>query len=516
MFHTGFLPHSAARSLGVLLLTWLLAQMGTLPCQAATMTHGRDTGIVRGVKFVSAGGGNGNMSNPEHAIDSDAKTAFSFELPNADVWMIVDLGDAYAIDAIRVTNGQKNMVIWLDEVWVSPDKEHFRPVLGRRINLPTWRAGDTEMVPLVPSVARYVKIAFRGGGSQGEISEIAFEARKNYPERHLMCWAGDIERDYLRKLDYLANDLGATDLWLDYIATAFPQTNNNSGFEIWEQTGALKAFKKRGLRYWLSEHEAFTTMIGTPDALRDDLAWETTLRQMRKIYAKAYSLGFRGLVYDAEDYTHVPDAIKQQYADFADHVTPFSFFEEFGYGGYYYQRGLQVGRVIKESKLGTLIQVYEARMYAGKPGCRDGNYWWLKGIHDAGVEIWVATEKTYGAGNREIPPIDSPEHLHYWFVRLPQFMIEAHEAFPFAARILPGFHPWNTRTKAPNYLPRYFDEQLSLARNCTEAYWIYTEGTSNAGDPRDVLSREICTEHGVTPEQYLEVLSRHPTSRKNY
>jgi hypothetical protein len=495
----------------VIILFCLLLQASLCPCAAVAKSS--EAGTIRGMKIVSAGGGNGNISHPEYSIDGDPKTAVSFELPNAVAWIVVDLGDAYAIDAVRITNGQKNMVIWLNEVSVSPDREHFRPLLGRRVNLPTWRGGDTEVVSLSPSVARYVKVAFCGGGPQGEIGEVAFDGHKNYPERHLMCWAGNIQTDYLVKLDYLANDLGATDLWLDYIETAFPQTNNNSGFETWEKSGALRAFKKRGMRYWLSEHEAFTTMVGTPEALRDDLAWETTLRQMRSIYAKAHSLGFRGLVYDAEDYVSVPDEVKKKYADFADWVTPFSFFEEFGYGGYYYQRGLQVGRAIKESHLDTLIQVYEARMYAGKPGCRDGNYWWLKGIHDAGVEIWIATEKTYGAGNREIPQIESPEHLHYWFVRLPQFMIDAHSAYPFAARIFPGFHPWNTRTHAPNYLPNYFDQQLGQAQDCTEAYWIYTEGTGSGGDPRDVLNRDICGKYGVTPEQYLEVLGNHSTSR---
>jgi hypothetical protein len=55
----------------------------------------------------------------------------------------------------------------------------------------------------------------------------------------VLCWSGNLERDYLAKLDYFERDLGATDLWLDLVETAFPQTNTNSGFDLWVDTGAL-------------------------------------------------------------------------------------------------------------------------------------------------------------------------------------------------------------------------------------------------------------------------------------
>jgi hypothetical protein len=163
---------------------------------------------------------------------------------------------------------------------------------------------------------------------------------------------------------------------------------------------------------------------------------------------------------------------------------------------------------------GILIQLYEARMYAGVPGCRDGNYWWLKGIHDAGVEVWIATEKTYGAGKGEFAEPGTLDHLTRWFVQMPEFIRNAHYAYPFASRILPGFHPWNTRTKRPNYKPEYLDEQVEKARGLSQGYWIYCEGTAHGGDPRDVLDRAVCEKYGVTPEAYLAVLQRHPTSRE--
>ncbi len=66
-------------------------------------------------------------------------------------------------------------------------------------------------------------------------------------------------------------------------------------------------------------------------------------------------------------------------------------------------------------------------MYAGKPGCRVGNYWWLLGIHDGGVEIWVATERTYGADEGEIDAEGMLPHLNRWFVRLPESVSKVQE-----------------------------------------------------------------------------------------
>ncbi|MBC7289594.1 MAG: hypothetical protein H5T86_16450 [Armatimonadetes bacterium] len=328
-----------------------------------------------------------------------------------------------------------------------------------------------------------------------------------------MWWGADITRDLLDKIEYLANDLGATDLWLDYIETAFPQTNFNSGFQLWVDTGAINALRRRGLRYWLSEHEAFTFMTRGPEDLRDDRRWETTLRRMREVYARAKGLGFRGIVYDAEDYNGQPEPVRERYRAVADFVDAWCYADEFGTAGMYYYRGLQVGRVIAEVWGCPLIQVYEARLYAGKDDCRAGNYWWLKGIHDAGVEIWIATERTYGAGEGEVDDPDLPAHLRRWFVRLPQYVVQVHEAYPFAARVLPGFHPWNTRLGKPCYLPKYLDEQLSQAEACALGYWIYNEGNRCAGDPRDVLDRTFCQALGIAPEDYLAVFAKHPAGR---
>ncbi|MBN1343117.1 MAG: discoidin domain-containing protein [Phycisphaerae bacterium] len=492
----------------------LLGSGSWAPAASGENASGRLLNKDSRFRLVRAEAGSKSVGHAERALDGDPKTEFTFGWANGGGALVLDLGRACVLTSVRVTNGQANRLVWLDEVRIGPDAEHLRGLLGRSVNLAMWQAGAVTTIPVPPSVGRFVRIEFRGGSGDGAIGDVELFGFENRPERHLMCWSGDIERDFLEKLDYFDRDLGVTDLWLDFVETAFPQTNHNSGFDLWVESGALEGFRKRGIRYWLAEHEAFTFLVNGPEDLRDERRWLTTLRQARHVYARAKALGFRGLVLDAEDYGGVTKAAEAKYQEVADHVDAWCFADEFGVSGMYYHRGREYGQVLKEAWDCPLIQVYEARMYAGKPDCRAGNYWWLKGIHDSGVEIWIATEKTYGAGKLEIGS-DSPAHCRQWFVRLPEFMPKVHEAYPFAARVLPGFHPWNTRIKQPNYLPRYLDEQLDAARDCARGYWIYCEGNARAGDPRDVLDRAFCKKCDVTPEQYLAVLARHQTCRSS-
>ena len=491
----------------------LLVLIGSLLCTAGHAAVHIGPSILNDVTVVSAKAASGVFASPESLVDGDKATEFTFEWGNGGASVTFDLGQPCAIVAVEVTNGQTNRVVFLSEIAVGPDPDHLRDLLGRRINLPVWRGGDSELIHLQPSAGRFARVSFTAGGQKAAISEVVFHATRNLPERHLMCWSANVKSDFLDKIDYLDRELAVTDLWLDYVGTAFPQGNHNSGFQVWIDTGALREFAKRRIRYWLGEHEAFTTMVNCPEDLRDDLRWETTVRQVRHVYAQARELGFRGVVMDAEDYGGVTPAAREKYKDVADYVDAWCFADEFGYGGSYYQRGLQYGRAMKEVWDCPLMQVYEARMYAGKNDCRAGNYWWLKGIHDAGVDIWIATEKTYGAGDGEMADASGLGHLTRWFVKMPQFVPDVHKAYPFASRVLPGFHPWNNNTGKPHYLPKYLDEQLKIAENCVLGYWIYNEGNHKAGDPRDFIDRDYCNRYGVAPEDYLAVFSRHPTSR---
>jgi hypothetical protein len=465
-----------------------------------------------GVRVVSAEARSGNLSHPEYLVDGKLDTEFTFEWANGGASVVLDLGRPWVVEAVRVTNGHANQVVWLREVAVGADPKHLRPLLGRDVNLPVIGVAETAVLPLPPAACRYAKLTFAGGGPTGAVSEATLLGHENRPERHLLCWASDIKRDFLDKMDYLDHDLGVTDVWLDAVASAFTQTSYGAGFDAWVRSGALAEFKRRGIRYWLGEHEAFTTMVNDPEDLRDDLKWETTLRLARVIYGRAKELGFRGIVMDAEDYTGVSEAAKAKYASVADFVDAWCFADEFGFAGQYYQRGLQYGRVVKAAWGGPVMQLYEARIYAGKDDCRAGNYWWLKGIHDAGCEIWIATEKTYGAGKGEVVT-EYPEFARRWFVDMAEYMPQVYRAYPFAARVLPGFAPWVSRIGKPNYLPKYLDEQISQAENCAQGYWIYNEGNPKAGDPRDVLDKAFLRGLGVTAEDYLAVFARHRTER---
>ena len=498
-----------------LILPVLMVSMTLLPI--ATASEDVPQNWLKGLRVVRIETKD-TYSNPEAMLDARPDTTCVFKHdPNTagdiDAGVIIDLGRPSVVQAVRVTNGKIDPIRWVTEIAVSPDAKHFRPLLCRSINLPMQRGGDSLQIDVEPAAGRYLRIGL-GGVKKGQLGEIQVMGYENRPERHMLCWAGDIQKDYLDKLDYLDKGIGVTDLWIDFFQGAFPESIPHSSFEAWIDSGALEQFKQRGIRYWLSEHESFPYLVNSPEDLRDDQKWETTYRQMKKVYSRACALGFRGLVYDSEDYDGVASGVKERYMKKADYVDAWTFYDEFGYSGYYYQRGLQTGKVIKSVwPEATLISLYEARMYAGKPGCRDGNYWWLKGIHDAGVEIWIATEKTYGAGKSEINNPEALEFLIRWFVELPIFLPEAYQAYPFATRVLPGFHPWNTRLKAPMYLPKYLDEQLDLTAKTSLGCWIYTEGNGQAGDPTTTLDPNLCKKYKVDPADYLKIFAKYPTSR---
>lgn len=455
-------------------------------------------------------------SNPEGAIDGDPQTEFTFVWGNGGAQLLFELGEPSIVERIRITAGPGAAPNFLEEVTIGPDPTKMRGLLARPLNLVARPLQKTDFA-LTPAVGKYLGVRFSGGGKVG-IGEIEAWGRRHRPERHLChWWSGEVTADFLEAMDYLDHDLGVTDLWIDKVATALPSTRPNRGFEVLERAGVFRELRKRGIRYWLTEDEGFGGLVNSPDDLRDDLQWETTFRRAREIYRQARQLGFRGLAMDAEDYVLPSDpAVVEKYLQAADHVDCWTFHDEFGYAGHYYQRGQQYGKVIREVWGCPVIQYYEAVMYAGRPGCRDGNYWWLKGMHDAGLEIWLATERTYGAGQGELyfPEAGYPEWTTRWFVDLADYLIQTHRAYPFAARVLPGFHPWISDFGGgiPLYLPRYLDEQLEMVEKAAYGCWLYHGGTPRAGDPRKVLkNQEFLARHGLSAQDYLEVFRKHST-----
>ena len=467
--------------------------------------------------IVEAAALRGSFENPESVKGSGAELFF-VKGQNATARLMLDLGEPSEVQALRITTPAGNFHTCLSECSIGSNPDTLRKLFGRVFNLPSWKEGGTIEITLpADTVGRYLALDFTAGYTEGAIKKIELIGRKNIPERHLLLWASDLDRDYRPKMDFFANDLQLTDIWLDYVETAFPQTNLNSSIDTLVQSGVLKEFKKRGIRYWLGEHEAFCSLVNSPEQLRDEVRWMATIRNARAVYSRAKAAGFHGLKIDAEDYDVVPADVKEKYKDDTDHVTGWAFKEEYGYTGLYYRRGLEFGKVLKEVWDCPVIQLYEARIYADKNDSRQGNYWWLKGMHDAGVsDISIAVEKSYGAGNNEIAQDPTcGEHLYRWFIRLPELCDAVQKAYPFARRVIPFFHPWNTRTGAPMYLPKYLQEQLVDATNITTAFGLYLEGNNSGGDPRDVLKADKLAPYGITADDYLEILRKFPAPSKN-
>ena len=500
----------------------LVLALSVLGAVRAIAGGGDAAADMRGVaklplKVVSAAARDA-CANPEYAVDGDPATELTLGWANGGATLVFDLGAPVVIERLVIRSGPTGGPFHLQEVSVGPDTMNLRPLLSRPVNLVVSPEGEARDLVLAPSVARYVSVQVGGGGRVG-LGEIEVYGRPHWPERHLChWWSGDPRTDFLDAMDYL-QDIGVTDVWIDKIAAVMPNSRPNFGFDVLVRAGALNKLKSAGIRYWLSEDEGFGGLVNSPDDLRDERKWRTTLQWARQVYAQARRLGFRGIAMDAEDYqTPADPAVLEKYGKVADAVECWTFNDEFGYSGAYYRRGLELGKVIQEVWGCPVIQFYEAVMYDGIPGCRDGNYWWLKGMSDAGVEIWVGTEKTYGAGNRELydPAFGYADFVTYAFVDLPAFIGEVHRRFPFASRVLPGFHPWITGFGGgvPNYLPEYLDEQLHAVENGAFGCWIYNGGTPYAGDPRKVLKNEaFLKSHGITAQDYVDVFRRHPTAR---
>ena len=454
----------------------------------------------------------GTVENTKAMTDGDPSTGVHFTTGNFGLKVVLDLGSGYEIDHVTFINGKEG-VNWLRDLQISAfppkgfgiegsrEQENMIKPLGRPINLNHNGDAKTEITLPKGIVGRYIYFYVAGGDENAFLNEIEVYGKYNKPERHLLYWYNDFEQ-LKNEIPYL-QEIGITDIYIDNIETGFPQTNSNLNFDDLEKTGVLKALKDAGIRYWIDEHGCFCTLVNSLESLRDDISWRTTIREMEEVYSKAKKLGFTGIMFDAENYMG-PLNIRPE---FTDHFTPWSFEEEWGYGGAYYQRGLQVGKVMSETIGPNFINLYEARIYADRNDCRQGHYWFLKGMYDAGVtNIRIATEQTYGAGKGELKSSDSADFLTSWFRHPDETVEKIWEAYPFISGVIPGFHPWNCRLKKGMYLPEYLKEQIEEAQVNAPAFWLYNEGNPYAGNPTKTLDQSWCQEMGVTGEDYIKVL----------
>jgi len=494
-------------------------------------------------------------SGTQNLLDGDAKTEFTFAFPNGGAEIVLDLGAPAVVSGLRLTAGPSGGPFHLDEVsvggrrqnfeiiekgykkgdqnlghhaeqgrvWGANADGHMRPLLGRKVNLVV-KPGEVSEISLPPSVARLVRVRV-SASYQDKVGVAGIEVLgrpEHRMERHLLhWWAGNAQEDFVDAADYLAGDLGATDVWIDKIASVFTNSRPDFGFASVAESGSLDALRAKGIRYWLVEGEGFPGLVNVPEDLRNDRLWQTTMTRAREIFTEAKKLGFAGYVMDAEDYAlpsaEVTEAAKKKYG--FDHIDAWCFKDEFGPDGMYYRRGREFGRVMREvwGPDAVLIQYYIPQVYHDY---RLGNYWWLRGMHDEGVEIRVADQQTYGAGKGELYDASKgyPDWTTRWFTNFPEKCRQVHELLPFVTKVYPGLHPWVTSHGAiPLYLPQYLDDQLDISGDYFDAVWIYNGGTPHGGDPRKVLDPEVMKKlqenHGVTAEDYIKVFRKHPTTR---
>ncbi|MFA6111478.1 MAG: hypothetical protein WDA75_22190 [Candidatus Latescibacterota bacterium] len=276
------------------------------------------------------------------------------------------------------------------------------------------------------------------------------------------------------------HDIGITDLWLYPFRGAFPQDQRPEDQKTPEQVAELlAAYRQHHLRCWWMERpvpdvfyqeargEGRHLWDASPEA---EALWAGVCEQIRAIYPRVKGAGFRGVVYDNESYYSYQgdEQGDQKPWVWGGHAA------EYGTGGHYYQRGLQVGKAIRAAWPEAAVVMVYAFGY-------EGERWWYQGFQDAGVELFLGPEHTYGAGP---PELGEAWYQSWWQGRdLKATCDWKCTQFPFVAdnaHVMAGLFPIEFTTLRPNYRARYFREQLSQAANGDPAgpipVWIWPQG----------------------------------------
>lgn len=299
-------------------------------------------------------------------------------------------------------------------------------------------------------------------------------------------------------------DIGLTDLWLYPFQGAFPQDQRPEDQKTPEQVANLvTAYRRHGLRCWWMERPVpdvlYQTAKGDGRHLWDgspetDRLWADVCRKIGEIYPRAKAAGFSGFVYDNESYYSFQGDEKgdQKPWVWGGHAAGY------GLSGHYYQRGLQVGRAICTAwPLAKVIMVY-AFGY-------EGERWWYQGFQDAGIDLRLGPEHTYGAGPRDL---GDAWYQAWWQGRRLRATCEwKRTQFPFVAsnaRLVAGLFPIEFTTRLPNYRAQYLREQLQEAASEPAgpiAVWLWPQGPFTPESWRQV--------HYAAPdtaESYLQAL----------
>lgn len=304
--------------------------------------------------------------------------------------------------------------------------------------------------------------------------------------------------------------IGITNVWLYTLKGAFPQDQKaetqRTVAEL-KKGRVLEAYRSNQIRYWWFERPVpdylYATAGGssvTPRDIWDDSAetnaiWDEICRKVAEIYPGVREAKFEGLVYDNEAYYSFKgdESGKDKPWVWGGHT------EEYGVEGNYYRRGRQVGEAIQRAWPGArVIHVY-AFGY-------EGERWWYQGFKDAGLDVYLGDEHTYGAGPKEG---DEPYYKCWWLGKKTKACCDWKRGkFPFVAdnqHVMAGLFPIDFGAKKPNYAARFFREQLESAANDDPSgpipVWIWPQG---AFTPESWQSVEY--DAGESAEDYLSAL----------
>jgi hypothetical protein len=311
-------------------------------------------------------------------------------------------------------------------------------------------------------------------------SEIASVYPQNRIQIHL--FGGDISNH--APLASWYHEIGITDVWLYSLKGVFPQDQRPlAQRSLSELTldGVLAGYSANQIRYWwferpvpdyfyLSYREQYSSG-GDSDNIWSssrsaDSAWSMVCRQVGALYGSVRDAGFVGIVYDNEGYYSYQGSGRPWIWGGHD--------SELGADGNYYKRGLEVGSAICAVwPRAKAIMVYSF----GYPG----EYWWYKGFQDAGVDIYLGIEHSYGAGPAK--PGDQ-WYQHWWRSgELTGVVKEKRALFDFILddrHVASGLFPIDFGQALPNYDLTYFREQLhqasSLSGSGPIAVWIWPQG----------------------------------------
>ncbi|MFA6243531.1 MAG: hypothetical protein WC655_21500 [Candidatus Hydrogenedentales bacterium] len=278
------------------------------------------------------------------------------------------------------------------------------------------------------------------------------------------------------------HDIGITDVWLFPGAGAFPQDQSPESQqtpEQYEANGVLKAYASAGIRYWWMERpvpdvlyqQAKTDTRNLWDSSPEtDTIWDGICSAATVRYPALRTAGFTGLAFDNEAYYSFQ-------GDESGREKPWVWKgheDQLGVEGNYYKRGKQVGEAINRVWPRAKVILVYAFGY-------EGEIWWYRGFQDAGCEVFLGAEHTYGAG----PGDFGNEYIHKWWggKKTKETCDWKRTQFTFVAdnqHVMAGLFPIDFNARKPNYRARDFREQLRSAA-CDDPkgpipVWIWPQG----------------------------------------